>query len=62
MTLQQKDIGGEISHRLLRLNFIDVNGTMISYMDFTGDYPERIIVEKIKLFLEIVLSNMKPRT
>ena len=43
------------NNRWMRLNFIDANGSVLTYVDLGADYPDSLIADKIKFFVEVVL-------
>ena len=53
LTLKEKAL--RVNNKWKRLNFIDANGSVLTYIDLGAEYPDSLIADEIKFFVEVVL-------
>jgi hypothetical protein len=59
ITLKQKAL--RYNNRWRRISFCDSKGSILAYIDLGNEFPDSIIAEKVKSFLDVVLWTFKEK-
>lgn len=61
-TITLKEKAFTSTNRWTRISFFDSNGNTLAYIDLGADFPDNLIAEKMKFFLDVVLWTFNRQT